>query len=86
MRASDAFYCFVVCCFVVGCCSTITLNGHQWKVANMFRTFRFDVTGLVKATGNTLTVVFQSPNTYAAQSSCARGVLFLHPRALAYSQ
>eukprot|EP00823_Brevimastigomonas_motovehiculus_P007086 TRINITY_DN6099_c0_g1_i1.p1 TRINITY_DN6099_c0_g1~~TRINITY_DN6099_c0_g1_i1.p1 ORF type:complete len:964 (+),score=272.46 TRINITY_DN6099_c0_g1_i1:92-2983(+) len=46
---------------------TITLNGYTvGTTANMFRTFRFDVSSLLKPTQNKLIVTFNSPVTYAA--------------------
>lgn len=53
----------------------ILLNGHQLgHVANQHRSYRFDVTALLRAGGNALEVRFRSPIRYANEQSVTLGV------------
>lgn len=54
--------------------ATVSLNGSLLgEVANQHRTFRFDVTDLVREGANTLTVAFRSPVRYANEQGVALG-------------
>nr|WP_246301425.1 sugar-binding domain-containing protein [Microbacterium immunditiarum] len=54
--------------------ATVSLNGSPLgEVANQHRTFRFDVTELVREGANTLTVAFRSPVRYANAQGVALG-------------
>ncbi|WP_432972757.1 glycoside hydrolase family 2 protein [Dactylosporangium sp. CA-233914] len=62
--------------------STVTLNGTEvGRTANMHRGYRFDVTGLIRPAGNTLSVRFDSAYDYAEAVRDAVG-----PRPNAYPE
>lgn len=55
--------------------ATVSLNGAVIaEVANQHRTYRFDVTELLRAGDNALVVAFRSPVKYANEQSLALGV------------